>query len=74
MTMGILAGALGVLIAAACISIPQLVRKRRTRPDDDDDTQAYLRQTGRSARDIAESNAALRARQQRDARSHHGRP
>lgn len=57
MTIGIVAAALGVLIAAACISIPQLVRKRRTQPDYDD-TQAYLRQTGRSARDISESNAA----------------
>jgi len=56
---------LGLVIAAACISIPQLVRKRRGQPGDDD-TQAYLRQTGRSARDITESNAALRARQQNE--------
>jgi flagellar biosynthesis/type III secretory pathway M-ring protein FliF/YscJ len=73
MTTGILAAALGLVIAAACIGIPQLVRKRRTQPDEDD-TQAYLRQTGRSARDISESNAALRAQQQKDAGSHHGRP
>ncbi|MGH3408631.1 MAG: hypothetical protein ACRDRJ_39980 [Streptosporangiaceae bacterium] len=73
MAIGILAAVLGVLIAAACISLPQLVRSRRSQPDNDD-TQAYLRQTGRSARDIAESNTALRARQQNDARSHHGRP
>ena len=73
MTVGILAAALGVLIAAACISIPQLVRKRRSQPGNDD-TQTYLRQTGRSARDISESNAALRVRQQKDANSRHGSP
>ncbi len=63
MATGILAAALGLLIAAACISIPQLVRRRHTQPDNDD-TQAYLKQTGQSARDIAERNAALRAQQQ----------
>lgn len=68
MIVGILAAMLGVFIAAACISIPQLVRVRRSRSDSDD-TQAYLEQTGRSALDIAEGNAALRAQQQKDARS-----
>jgi hypothetical protein len=63
MATGIIAAALGLLIAVACISIPQLVRKRHTRPDNDD-TQAYLKETGQSARDIAERNAALRAEQQ----------
>lgn len=65
MTAGILAAMLGLVIAAACISIPQLVRKRRSQPDDDD-TQAYLKRTGRSARDITEANAAQRARQQNE--------
>ena len=76
MTIGILAAALGLLIAAACIGIPQLVRTRRQQNDDDtqayldDDTQAYLKETGRSARDIAQGNAAVRAaQQQNDARS-----
>jgi hypothetical protein len=73
MAIGILAAVLGLFIAAACISIPQAVRQRRTQPDNDD-TQAYLRQTGRSARDIAESNAALREQQQNDARSRQARP
>lgn len=59
---------LGLLIGAACIGIPQLVRKRRQRPDDDD-AQAYLKETGRSARDIAQGNAALESRQKNDARS-----
>ena len=68
MTIGILAAALGLLIAAACIGIPQLVRTRHQQPDDDD-TQACLKETGRSARDIAQGNAAVRAQQQNDARS-----
>lgn len=60
-------GILGFLIGVACIGIPMLVRKRRQRPNDD--TRAYLKETGRSARDIAESNAALESQQEKDARS-----
>lgn len=60
--------ALGLLIGVACIGIPQLVRKRRQRPDDDD-TKAYLKETGRSAREIAQGNAALESRQKNDASS-----
>lgn len=59
---------LGLLIGAACIGIPQLVRKRRQRPDDAD-TEAYLKETHRSARDIAQSNAALQSQQKNDART-----
>jgi hypothetical protein len=62
MADAIFAAVLGVLISAACIGIPQLVRIRHQRPDDD--TQAYLMETGRSARDIAEGNAEVRERQQ----------
>jgi hypothetical protein len=62
MADAIFAAGLGVLIAAACIGIPQLVRVRHQRPDDD--TRAYLTETGRSARDIADGNAAVRERQQ----------
>jgi hypothetical protein len=70
MAIGIFAAVMGVLIAAACISIPQIVRSRGARRQpDDDDTQAYLKQTGRSARDIAQSNAAIRAQEQNDASS-----
>jgi hypothetical protein len=61
---------LGFVIAAACIGIPQLVRKRRQRPDDND-TEAYLEETGRSAGEIAQENAALRVRQQHDIASKH---
>jgi hypothetical protein len=64
MADAIFAAVLGVVIAAVCIGIPQLVRVRHQRPDDD--TQAYLKQTGRSASDIAAGNAAARARQQSD--------
>lgn len=68
MAIGIFAAVLGLVIAAACISIPQLVRSRRQRPDDAD-TQAYLEETGRSAQDIAQGNAAERERQENQAGS-----
>jgi hypothetical protein len=64
MADAIFAALLGVLIATACIGIPQLVRIRTQRSDDD--TKAYLTETGRSARDIAESNAEVRERQQHE--------
>jgi hypothetical protein len=70
MAMGIFAAVLGVLIAAACISVPQLVRSRSARRPDDDDTRAYLKSTGRSARDIAEGNAALREQEQEQEAGH----
>jgi hypothetical protein len=50
---------LGVVISAACIGIPQLVRVRSQRPDDN--SQAYLKQTGRSSTDVVQKNAALLA-------------
>jgi hypothetical protein len=58
----------GLLIGAACLSIPQLVRIHRQQPDYDD-TEAYLRKTGQSVGDIAQRNAALLSRQKSDARS-----
>jgi hypothetical protein len=64
MTIAIIAAVLGVLIAAAAISIPQIVRIRHQRGDED--TAEYLKKTGRSAGDIAQSNAAVRERQQDD--------
>jgi hypothetical protein len=67
MDYAVVDGVLGFLIGVACIGIPQLVRKRRQRPDDDD-TEAYLKKTGRSARDIAQGNAAVESRQDSDAR------
>ncbi len=65
MTIAIIAAVLGLLIATAAIGIPQLVRIRHQRGDDD--TVAYLRDTGRSARDIARGNAAVLKEQQDDA-------
>lgn len=62
MNYAVVDAVLGLLIGAACLGIPQLVRKRRQRPDDAD-TEAYLKETHRSARDIAQSNAALRSQQ-----------
>jgi hypothetical protein len=62
MDVGLLAAGLGLLIAAACIALPQVIRVRRQRTDDDD-TQAYLKATGRTAEDIAQGNALLRERQ-----------
>ena len=53
----IFASVLGLLIAAACISIPQFVRSRSQGTDDSG--RAYLEETGRSAHDIEESNASL---------------
>jgi hypothetical protein len=64
MTIAIIAAVLGVLIAAAAIGIPQLVRIRHQRGDED--TLAYLKGTGRSARDIARGNAEVRKEQQDD--------
>jgi hypothetical protein len=64
MTIAIIAAVLGVLIAAAAIGIPQLVRIRHQRGDDD--TRAYLQETGRSARDITLGNAQVREQQQDD--------
>jgi hypothetical protein len=68
MAIGIIAAVLAVLIAAACIGIPQLVRIRHQQPDDDDALN-YEKETGRSARDIAQENAAVRAHQESDVRS-----
>ncbi len=48
---------LGLLISAACLGIPQFVRLRNQRLDDDD-TQAYLKEVGRSAQEVAQGNAA----------------
>jgi hypothetical protein len=62
MTIAILGGAIGLVLGAAALGIPQLVRIRHQRPDDD--TQAYLKETGRSPQDIAQDNARVRQRQQ----------
>jgi hypothetical protein len=63
MVIAIIGGAIGLVLGAAALGIPQLVRIRHQRPDDDD-TQAYLKATGRSARDIAQGNSQVREEQQ----------
>lgn len=63
MAIAILGGVIGLVLGAAALGIPQLVRIRHRRPDDDD-LQAYLKATGRSAQDIAQGNAWARQRQQ----------
>jgi hypothetical protein len=62
MAIAILGGVIGLLLGAAALGIPQLVRIRHQRPDDNG--QAYLKATGRSAQDIAQGNAQVRQRQQ----------
>jgi hypothetical protein len=68
MNYAVVDGIIGFLIGLACIGIPQLIRKRRQRPDDVD-TQAYLKETGRSAQEIARDNAALESQQENDPQS-----
>jgi hypothetical protein len=63
MAIGIFAAALGLLIAAACIVIPRVV-SRRNDPYNRADALAYENETGKSARDIEQGNAAVRAQQQ----------
>jgi len=69
MTIGILAAGLGLLLAAAAIVIPRLVN-RRNDPEYDADSRAYQKETGRSARDIAQGNADQAFQQENDSGSH----
>jgi hypothetical protein len=62
MTIAIIGGVIGLVIGAAALGLPQLVRIRHQRPDND--TQAYLTATGRSAQDIAQSNARVKEHEQ----------
>jgi len=50
---------LGLLLAGAAIGIPRVIALRKNHPEDESDAQAYMKETGRSAQDIAESNQAL---------------
>jgi hypothetical protein len=68
MVIAILAAVLGLLIATAAIAIPRVVA-RRNNPEDHADSQAYLKETGRSAQDIAQGNAGQAFGQQNDAGS-----
>ncbi len=63
MAIAIIGGVIGLVLGAAALGIPQIVRIRHQEPGDDD-TRAYLKATGRSAQDIAQSNARMREQQQ----------
>jgi hypothetical protein len=69
MNYAIVCAVLGVLIGAVTIGIPRLIADRKNHPEDQADSRAYMKETGRSAQDIAQGNAALRSRQQDGARS-----
>ena len=56
MAIAILAAVLGLVLAAAAITIPRLVG-RGNHPEDHTDSLAYLKETGRSAEDIDRGNA-----------------
>jgi len=62
MEIGILAAVLGLLFGTAAIVIPRIVN-RHNNPDDHSDSQAYLANTGRSAREVVQGNRRLQARQ-----------
>jgi hypothetical protein len=64
MAIGVIAAVLGLLIAVACIWIPRVVA-RRNDPYNHADALAYEEETGRSAQEIEQGNAAVRARQTR---------
>lgn len=63
MTIAIVAAAIGLLIGTSAIVIPRLVA-RKNDPYNDADALSYENETGRSAREIEEDNAAVRVRQQ----------
>jgi hypothetical protein len=63
MVIGIVAAATGVLIAFACVEVPRLLA-RRNNPYSHADALAYESKTGRSAQQIEQDNAAVRAEQQ----------
>jgi hypothetical protein len=68
MTIAILAALLGLVIATAAIGIPRIVA-RGNHPEDHADSQAYLKAIGRSAEDIARSNAGRASQQENGAGS-----
>ena len=63
MAIAIVAAAIGVLLAVACVEVPRLVA-RRNKPYDDAEAIAYEHDTGRSAQQIEHDNAVVRAHQQ----------
>lgn len=69
MTITIIAVVLGLLISAAAIFIPRVVAARRNDPEYDADSRAYMKETGRSARDIRRGNAEQAAQHENEAGS-----
>ncbi len=63
MVIAIVAGAAGVLIALACVELPRLMA-RRNDPYGNADALAYESKTGRSAQQIEQENAAVKAQQE----------
>jgi len=63
MAIAIVAAALGLVIAVACIQLPKLA-SRHNAPYSKADAEAYEKQTGRSGEEIEEENAAVRAQQE----------
>ena len=57
MTIGIVAAVLGLLLSAAALGIPHLVRLR-SQADDQGKSRAYLEATGRSEWEVAAGNAS----------------
>jgi biopolymer transport protein ExbB/TolQ len=64
MAIAVIAAALGLLVAVACIWIPRVV-SRRNDPYNHADALAYEKETGRSAQEIEQGNAAARVQQSR---------
>jgi hypothetical protein len=58
MAIGVIAAVTGLIIAAACIELPRLA-SRHNDPYSHADAIAYEKQTGRSAEQIAQDNAAV---------------
>jgi hypothetical protein len=50
---------LGLLLGTAAIGIPRLIALRKNHPEDETDSLAYMKATGRSAQVIAEDNRAF---------------
>jgi hypothetical protein len=69
MAIAVVAAVAGLIIAAACIELPRLA-SRHNDPYGHADALAYEKQTGRSAREIAQDNATVRTQQADRGRAH----
>ena len=62
MIIAVLAALLGLLIVILALGSPQLVARLRMHPEDNSDTEAYLKSTGKTGADIAAGNSRELAR------------